>query len=116
VLVSGNVVTIAEDSPAARAFIDFLTTPLAHEIWMAAPNSAFLSAHLGANTDLYSSDALRQQGDILLSATTARFDGSDLMPGPIGTGAFWTAMVDFVGGKSAEQAAADVQRAWDTMN
>jgi alpha-glucoside transport system substrate-binding protein len=116
VLGAGNIVTIALDSPAARAFIEFLQTPLAHEIWMAAPNSAFLSAHLGANPDVYSSQALRDQGAILLSATTFRFDGSDLMPGPIGTGAFWTAMVDFVGGKSAEQATADVQRAWDTMN
>jgi len=116
VLGAGNLVTIASDSPAARAFIEFLQTPLAHEIWMAAPNSAFLSAHLDANQDVYSSQALRDQGAILLSATTFRFDGSDLMPGPIGTGAFWTAMVDFVGGKSAEEAAADVQRAWDALN
>jgi alpha-glucoside transport system substrate-binding protein len=115
VLVSGNVVTIAKDSPAAQAFIDFLTTPLAHEIWMAAPNSAFLSAHLGANTDVYSSDALRQQGAILLNATTARFDGSDMMPGPIGTGAFWSAMVNFVNGETAAQITAEVQAAWDAL-
>lgn len=116
VLGSGNVVTIASDSEAARAFIDFLQTPLAHEIWMAAPNSAFLSAHLSANPDVYSSDALRAQGEILLNATTFRFDGSDLMPGPIGTGAFWTAMVDYINGKSAEEATADVQAAWDALN
>ncbi len=35
-----------------------------------------------ANTKVYSSDALRKLGDILLNATTFRFDGSDLMPGP----------------------------------
>ncbi len=101
-LVSGNIATIASDSPAARAFIEFLQTPIAHEIWMAAPNSAFLSVLKSANQDAYSSDAQRAQGQILLNATTARFDGSDLMPGPIGTGAFWTAMVDFVGGDTAE--------------
>ncbi|MCW5695647.1 MAG: carbohydrate ABC transporter substrate-binding protein [Bauldia sp.] len=115
VLGSGNVVTIASDSPAARAFVDFLMTPLAHEIWMAAPNSAFLSAHSGANPDVYSSDALRQQGEILLNATTFRFDGSDLMPGPIGAGAFWTGMVDFVNGASAEQVTGRIQAAWDAL-
>ncbi len=115
VLGSGNVVTIAKDSPATRAFMDFLMTPLAHEIWMAAPNSAFLSAHKDANAEVYSSQALRDQGEILLNATTFRFDGSDLMPGPIGAGAFWTGMVDFVGGKSAEDVTADIQRAWDAI-
>jgi alpha-glucoside transport system substrate-binding protein len=115
VLGSGNVVTIASDSPAAQAFIDFLMTPLAHEIWMAAPNSAFLSAHSGVNTEVYSSEALAQQGEILLNATTFRFDGSDLMPGPIGAGAFWTGMVDFVNGASAEDVTARIQETWDAL-
>jgi len=51
--------------------------------------------------------------DILLQATTFRFDGSDLMPGAIGAGAFWTGMVDFVGGKSAEEVAKSIQTSWD---
>jgi alpha-glucoside transport system substrate-binding protein len=37
--------------------------------------------------------------DILLNATTFRFDGSDLMPGGVGAGSFWTGMVDYTGGK-----------------
>jgi len=115
VLGSGNIVTIARDSPAARAFVEFLETPIAHEIWMAAPNSAFLSAHMGANPEVYSSQALRDQGQILLNATTFRFDGSDLMPGPIGAGAFWTGMVDFVNGASAQQVADQIQAAWDAL-
>jgi alpha-glucoside transport system substrate-binding protein len=115
VLGAGNIVTITSDSPAARAFIDFLETPIAHEIWMAQPNSSFLSAHKGANVDVYSSDALRAQGEILLNATTFRFDGSDLMPGAIGAGAFWTGMVDFVNGKSAQEVADQIQAAWDAL-
>ena len=35
------------------------------------------------------------------------------MPGKIGAGAFWTGMVDFVGGKSAQDVATDIQKAWD---
>ena len=37
------------------------------------------------------------------------------MPGKIGAGAFWTGMVDFVGGKSAQDVAADIQKAWDAI-
>lgn len=115
ILGSGNLATIAKDSPAARAFMEFLETPIAHEVWMAAPNSAFLSAHKGANTEVYSSEALRAQGEILLNATTFRFDGSDLMPGPIGAGAFWTGMVDLVNGKPPQDVADQIQAAWDTL-
>ncbi len=54
-------------------------------------------------------------GEILLSATIFRFDGSDLMPGAIGTGAFWTAMVDYVTGEDASVVAGQVQAAWDAI-
>jgi hypothetical protein len=38
-------------------------------------------------------------------ATTFRFDASDLMPGGVGAGSFWTGMVDYTGGKPAEEVA-----------
>jgi alpha-glucoside transport system substrate-binding protein len=75
--------------------------------------SGFLTPYKGVNTAAYANDQLRKEGDILTSATTFRFDGSDLMPGKIGAGAFWTGMVDFVGGKSAQASADDIQKAWD---
>lgn len=112
---SGNLVSITRDSPAARAFIQFLQTPIANEIWMAQPNSSFLTALKTVNTKVYSSDALRKLGDILLNATTFRFDGSDLMPGAIGAGAFWTGMVDYVNGKSSKDVADAIQAAWDKL-
>ena len=51
----------------------------------------------------------------MATASTFRFDGSDLMPGKIGAGAFWTGMVDFVGGKSAADTGAEIQKAWDAI-
>jgi alpha-glucoside transport system substrate-binding protein len=64
------------------------------------------------NGDLYGSAALKKQGEILSNATTFRFDGSDLMPGAVGAGTFWTAMVDFVNGKSAQEVADAVEASW----
>ncbi len=64
------------------------------------PRAGFVTPFKTANTEAYGSDALKKQGEILANASTFRFDGSDLMPGKIGAGAFWTGMVDLVGGKS----------------
>ncbi|RMG81957.1 MAG: carbohydrate ABC transporter substrate-binding protein [Chloroflexi bacterium] len=113
VLGAGTLWAITEDSEATRALLDFLTTPLANELWMA--QSGFLTPHLGVNLDAYANDTLRKQGEILLNATTFRFDGSDLMPGAIGAGAFWTGMVDYVSGASAEEVADAIQAAWDAI-
>lgn len=110
VLGAGTLAFIMRDGAAARAFIDWLKTPIAHEIWMA--QSGFVTPYKAVNTDLYGSAALKKQGEILANATTFRFDGSDLMPGAVGAGSFWTAMVDYVGGKSAGEVAAAVQASW----
>jgi alpha-glucoside transport system substrate-binding protein len=113
VLGAGTLFTITKDSKAARAFIDFLKTPLAHELWMA--QSGFLTPLKTVNTEAYANETLKKEGEILTTATTFRFDGSDLMPGKIGAGAFWTGMVDFVGGKSAAETGAEIQKAWDAI-
>ena len=77
--------------------------------------ATFLTPHLGVNLDAYANDTLRRQGEILQSATTFRFDASDLMPGAIGAGALWTGMIDYVGGESAEDVAAAIQQTWDSL-
>lgn len=113
VLGAGTVFVITQDSPAAQAFMDFLTTPIAHEVWMA--QSGFLTPMKSANPETYGDPTLRKMGEILTSATTFRFDASDLMPGAIGAGAFWTGMVDYSGGKDAATVAADIQKTWNTL-
>jgi len=113
VLGAGTTFGITNDSEAAQAFIEFLKTPIAHEVWMA--QQGFLTPHTGVNTDLYATDTLRKMGDILLSADTFRFDGSDLMPGGVGAGTFWTGMVDYTGGAPAEEVAQEIQESWDAL-
>jgi alpha-glucoside transport system substrate-binding protein len=109
--VAGTLVMITKDSKPSREFIKFLQMPLAHELWMA--QKSFVTPFKGANKDAYGSEALKKQGEILVGATTVRFDGSDLMPGKIGAGSFWTGMIDLVGGKSAQDVATDIQKSWD---
>ena len=113
VLGAGTQFAITDDSPAARGLIEFFKTPIAHEVWMA--QSGFLTPHSGVNLDTFGDDSLRAMNEILLNATTFRFDASDVMPGEIGAGAFWTGMVDFVTGTSAEDVADAIQTRWDAM-
>lgn len=113
VLGAGTLFAMTNPSEAAEVFLEFIKLPVAHEAWMA--QGQFLTAHKGANPVAYKDDSLRAQGAILSNATTFRFDGSDLMPGEIGAGAFWTGMVDYVTGASAEDVAKGVQERWDSI-
>lgn len=113
VLGAGTLFAITNPSDAANAMIEFLKLPVAHEAWMA--QGGFLTAHGGVNLDTYVDDSARAQGEILQGATTFRFDASDLMPAEIGAGEFWTAMVDYATGTSAQDAAQQVQDRWDTL-
>lgn len=113
VLGAGTLWAITEENGAAHEFIDFLKAPAAHEAWMA--QKGFLTPHKGVNVDVFSDPTLRKMNDILLGATTFRFDASDLMPGGVGAGSFWTGMVDYVGGKPAADVAADIQTSWDAL-
>ena len=113
VLGGGTVLTITKDSKGARAFMDYLRHPQAHEIWMA--EGGFLTPHKGASVRKYPNRIMKKQGDILLGATTFRFDGSDLMPGAVGAGSFWKGMVNYSAGERSKQVADEIQKSWDAL-
>ncbi len=115
VLGAGTLFAITKDSPGSHALIDFLETEIAHEVWMAIPGQGFLTPLTSANAETYSDDTKRALGEILTNATTFRFDGSDLMPGGVGAGTFWTGMVDYAGGKDAAAVAGEIQSSWDSL-
>lgn len=112
VLGGGVLMSITNDTPATRGLFEFLKTPIAHELWMTSEAQGFLTPHKGANLDNYYHSTSRRQGEIILNATSFRFDGSDMMPGAIGAGVFWTGMVDYLSGKPAAQVATEIQAAW----
>ena len=113
VLGAGTLWAITNENEAAHDLIAYLQTPEAHEIWMGL--SGFLTPHTGVNPDAFSDPTLRKMNDILLGATTFRFDGSDLMPGGVGAGSFWTGMVDYAGGDDAAAVAGEIQSSWDAL-
>ncbi|WP_300513010.1 ABC transporter substrate-binding protein [Aliiroseovarius sp.] len=113
VLGAGTVWAITNENQGAHDLIAYLQTPGAHEAWMAL--KGFLTPHKGVDTSVFGDPTLEKMNDILLNATTFRFDGSDLMPGGVGAGSFWTGMVDYAGGKDAGEVASEIQQSWDAL-
>ncbi|SEW13270.1 maltose-binding protein /trehalose-binding protein /sucrose-binding protein [Cognatiyoonia koreensis] len=113
VLGAGTLWAITNENEAAHDLIAYLQTTDAHEIWMA--EGGFLTPLKGVDNSKFADEATAKMNDILLAATTFRFDGSDLMPGGVGAGSFWTGMVDYAGGKDAAEVAAGIQSSWDSL-
>lgn len=113
VLGAGTTWVITNENQAAHDLIAYLQTPEAHETWMGL--KGFLTPFKSVNPDAFSDPTLRKMNEVLLNATTFRFDGSDLMPGGVGAGSFWTGMVDYAGGKPAADVAAEIQKSWDAL-
>ncbi len=110
---AGTLVGITKDLPEARAFIEFLETPIAAEIAMNQWN--FFTPLKSVNPDVYPNDTLKGENKIIQDATTFRFDASDLMPGKIGAGSFWKGMVNYEGGESAKDVTDQIQKDWDAL-
>lgn len=55
---------------------------------------------------------MRQQAKILADAEVIRFDGSDMMPGAVGTGTFWSGIVDYIGGTDVEKVLQNIDSSW----
>ena len=72
-----------------------------------------ISANNGLDPASASSPILQEAITILQDPdTTFRFDASDLMPGVVGAGSFWTGMVDWINGKSAEEVLSTIDASW----
>jgi alpha-glucoside transport system substrate-binding protein len=72
-----------------------------------------ISANTGLDPENASSEILTQAITILQDPeTTFRFDGSDLMPGAVGSGTFWTGMIDWINGTPTEDVLTSIEAGW----
>ena len=110
VLVAGDVFGMFNDTPEARELMAYLASPTPHEIW--AELGGFLSPHQAVSLDVYPDPVSKKQAEFLTTAETIRFDGSDMMPGVVGTGTFWSGVVDYVAGTPSDKVLDDIQKSW----
>lgn len=99
-LGAGDMVAMFKDTPEARQFMNYLAGAAAQKIWVQQLGKLSVNRSLGA--DVYPDQLTRQSAQLLANATVFRFDGSDLMPGSVGSGAFWEGVLKYVSGENLD--------------
>lgn len=111
VLGGGDQFVAFTDKPGVDEFMKFLTTWEACAPW--ARSGGALFPHKNQNFDDYGNSLERDIAKVLVGATVFRFDASDLMPTEVGSGSFWTGMVNYVSGaETAESALKFIEESW----
>ena len=72
-----------------------------------------LSANTGLDPANATSPILQEAISVLQDPdTTFRFDGSDLMPGAVGSGPFWKGMVNWINGTPVDEVLTSIEAGW----
>ncbi|HEX7003282.1 MAG TPA: ABC transporter substrate-binding protein [Trueperaceae bacterium] len=91
--MAGDLFGMFNDTPQARALINYLVTPEAQAIWV--ENGGAISPNQAVPLELYPDPISQQTAELLTSAEVVRFDASDLMPEAMNN-AFWEAILEFI--------------------
>jgi alpha-glucoside transport system substrate-binding protein len=89
----GDLVGLFNDTPQARAFVRYITTPEAQSFWTSGTGA--LSANRNVSLVFYPDVLSKQAAKILQDAEIVVFDASDMMPGEMNN-AFWSAVMSYV--------------------
>lgn len=112
-LTAGLYAVAFNDDPATMETMRYIASTEYADTRAANPIGGFLSPNANVDTSLYQNPLEQEFGEILASADPARFDASDIMPGPVGTGTFWEAMVNITAGdQSVDEAFDSVEDTW----
>jgi len=88
----GDLLGMFNDTPQAKALMQYLITPEAQAIWPKLGGA--ISGSKSVSPDVYPDDISKKSAAALSGAKTFRFDGSDAMPVPM-SDAFLKAILDF---------------------
>lgn len=110
VLGSGSLSAMMNDRPEVREVMKFLAT--GESMKAEAEAGVAVAPQKDADPSWYPNDAARGFAKILQEATTFRFDGSDLMPGAVGSGSFWKGIVDYTSGTDLDTVLTTIDASW----
>jgi alpha-glucoside transport system substrate-binding protein len=96
-VVAGDLFGMFKDSPQARDFIKYLTTPEAQKIWV--KRGGAISPNKLVTLDNYPDSQSKQAAQLLLAANPPEFDAGDLQDNALQT-AFFQGMTQYIGNPS----------------
>jgi alpha-glucoside transport system substrate-binding protein len=114
VLGGGEFVAAFNDRPEVQAFQTYLSTDTwANEKAKNTPDGGWVSANKGLDPNNLVSPIDKLSAEILQDPNAVfRFDGSDQMPGAVGSGSFWKEMTAWITGESTEDALSNIEKSW----
>lgn len=111
ILGGGDLAAAFTYDTDVAAVMEFLASDEFGGPWAEA--GGWLSPHTSFDMDLYPDEVTRQIADFGYTSDVFRYDGSDVMPREVGSGSFWTGMVEFQSGaKTAQEVADDIEAGW----
>ncbi len=114
VLGGGEFVAAFNDRPEVQAFQTYLSSPdWANQKAVATPSGGWVSANTGLDPENLATEFDQLSYEILADPEAViRFDASDLMPGEVGAGTFWTGMVNWFTGASTQEVVDQIESSW----
>jgi len=114
VLGGGEFAAAFSDRPEVVAFQTYLSSDLwANEKAKATPAGGWVSANKGLDTNNLVSPIDKLSAETLANPDAVfRFDGSDLMPGAVGSGSFWKEMTAWITGQSSQDSLDKIEASW----
>ena len=111
-LTGGEFMAITEgnDRPEVKDTQLFMTS--ADYATARAALGSWISANKGLDVAKIPSKQDQEFAQLLLASDVARFDGSDSMPGAVGSGSFWKGATAWITGASTETFLGDVEASW----
>jgi len=115
VLGGGDMAGIfSADNDAAKKTLQYLTST-DFQSAMAKSASWYLAPRTDVDVSTYPSQTSQNFAKIQNQATEWAFDGSDQMPGAVGSGSFWKEMTAWIAGQEDAKAALDnIEKSWPT--
>lgn len=113
-LVGGEFVAAFADRPEVQAFQTYLSSAdWANQKALNTPDGGWVSANSGLDPENLSTEFDKFVVEQLNDPNSYQaFDGSDLMPGEVGAGSFWTAIVNWLTGSTTEEVTTQVENNW----
>ncbi len=119
ILYAGELTVVGKNGNRPEV-VDFLNAFIDEEVQCemgGVVQSSRISPNVNVGPDCYANDILADASEILTTALeedTGRFDASDLMPAAVGSGSFWTGMLEYMrnGPDSLQGVLDDIENSW----
>ncbi len=93
---SGDLVGVFNNTPEAMALANYLASADAQSIWCG--DLGKIAVNTKVDPSIYPDPITAKAADIVQNADVFRFDASDLMPAAVGSGTFWSGVLDYING------------------